>query len=189
MSSARLEVEEVAGDWEALRALTGRIEETVAANLDTPCVRNSRSLLVCAAGWLYAGDETRASRPESAAGELGMEGYHEAMAAPLIRLELARGRHDRLADLLEHAIGRAGLFFPATATARLDALLALGDRARLEQEARSLLRPGTLFEPFALRALGVVREDEELVARAAERFDAMGLDWHAAQTRELVGEA
>jgi hypothetical protein len=41
------------------------------------------------------------------------------------------------------------------------------------------------LEPFALRALGLVREDETLVDRAAERFEAFGLAWHAARTRAL----
>jgi hypothetical protein len=42
------------------------------------------------------------------------------------------------------------------------------------------------MEPFALRALGVVREDEEMISRAVERFDALALGWHAAQTRALL---
>jgi hypothetical protein len=36
-----------------------------------------------------------------------------------------------------------------------------------------------------LRALGLVREDETLLERAAERFEAFGLAWHAAETRAL----
>jgi hypothetical protein len=48
------------------------------------------------------------------------------------------------------------------------------------------LETGTYLEPFALRALGVVRDDEPLVERAAARFEAMGLTWHAAQTRERL---
>jgi hypothetical protein len=46
-----------------------------------------------------------------------------------------------------------------------------------------LLRPGTYLEPFALRALGIVRGDPALVDEAAFRFDTMALGWHAAQTR------
>jgi hypothetical protein len=42
-------------------------------------------------------------------------------------------------------------------------------------------------EPFALRVLELVRGDDELVARAQERFKALGLDWHAAQTDALAG--
>jgi hypothetical protein len=36
-----------------------------------------------------------------------------------------------------------------------------------------------------LRALGAVREDELLIEQAAGRFDAMGLTWHAEQSRKL----
>ena len=45
----------------------------------------------------------------------------------------------------------------------------------------------TYVEPFALRALGQVRG--ERVARSSEalgRFEGMGLDWHAEQTRDLL---
>ena len=67
--------------------------------------------------------------------------------------------------------------------AHLNALAALGDRAGAEDAAGRALQPGTYVEPFALRALGVVREDAALVERAAERFDALGLAWHATRTR------
>jgi hypothetical protein len=74
----------------------------------------------------------------------------------------------------------------AAAAARLDALAALGRRERVEQEAEPLLRPNSYLEPFALRALGLVREDRDLIAQAIERFESMGLDWHAAETRALL---
>jgi hypothetical protein len=51
----------------------------------------------------------------------------------------------------------------------------------------AVLRPHTYLEPFALRALGLVREDEELIREAIDRFRAMELDWHAAQTESLLG--
>jgi hypothetical protein len=53
----------------------------------------------------------------------------------------------------------------------------------VEEEASPLLRPNTYLEPFALRALGLMRKDENLVTQAIERFQALGLDWHAAETR------
>jgi hypothetical protein len=43
-------------------------------------------------------------------------------------------------------------------------------------------------EPFYLRALGIVREDETLLAQALVRFEAMGLRWHAAETAVLLGD-
>ena len=48
------------------------------------------------------------------------------------------------------------------------------------------MKRGTYLEPFALRALGIVRDEGSLVERAADRFTALGLDWHAARTRELL---
>ena len=48
------------------------------------------------------------------------------------------------------------------------------------------MRPGTYLEPFALRALGFARNDEELIEQAVARFDGLGLEWHAAETRKAL---
>ena len=56
---------------------------------------------------------------------------------------------------------------------------------RTEEEAGRLLRPNPYFEPFALRALGVEREDERLAENARDRFAGLGLAWHASQTATL----
>ena len=64
------------------------------------------------------------------------------------------------------------------------AMLRQGER--LELHAPQLAQPGTYLEPFALRALGIVRADDALVSRAGELFAALGLDWHGAQTAALV---
>jgi len=40
----------------------------------------------------------------------------------------------------------------------------------VEAEAPPLLKPRTYLEPFGLRALGIVREDEALVEQAQSRF-------------------
>jgi hypothetical protein len=71
--------------------------------------------------------------------------------------------------------------------ARLDAITAFGHRELAEREAPILVQKGTVLEPFALRALGAARRDDELLARADERFGALGLDWHRAQTERLLG--
>ena len=70
--------------------------------------------------------------------------------------------------------------------ARLDALAALGRRHTLERDAPPLMKRGTYLEPYALRALGLVREDSTLLEQAAKRFDAMSLAWHAAHTRGVL---
>jgi hypothetical protein len=56
----------------------------------------------------------------------------------------------------------------------------------VEREAPPLSRPGIYLEPFALRALGAVREDELLIERAVDRFTAIGLEWRAEQSRKLL---
>jgi class 3 adenylate cyclase len=192
----RVIVEESAADWEAVRALTLRVEEAVAANLATPCVLDPRSLLVCALAHVHSGDDLRARRLEESAGALGIEGYGLSLLAPRIRLALVRGQRATVERLLaeeepdpEGPASRVGSDFLPVA-ARLDGLAALGDRRRLDEEAPRLAQPGTYLEPFALRALGVVRDDPGLIEQAAARFDAMRLAWHAADTRRgVVSEA
>jgi hypothetical protein len=39
-----------------------------------------------------------------------------------------------------------------------------------------------------LRALGAVREDDALLRQTLERFEAMGLEWYADETRRLVAQ-
>jgi hypothetical protein len=181
-----LMVEELAGRWEVIRTRTLQAEQAVAENLATPCNLNARSLLVCALGAAHDGDEDEARRLEASADALEMKGYGLTIDAPRLRLALFRGDLATAEALLES--GEA-LYFAYTAAqaARLDALLALGDRVRVEEEAAPLLRPNSYLEPFALRALGVVRKDSELLGHALDRFEALGLDWHAAETRALLG--
>ena len=69
--------------------------------------------------------------------------------------------------------------------ARLDALVALGDRDRVEEEAAPFLDGESYTRPFALRALGIVRGDKALTAQALAGFEAMGLAWHAEEMRAL----
>jgi hypothetical protein len=79
-----------------------------------------------------------------------------------------------------------GFWFGFSArTVRLDGLAAIGDLERVEEEAAPFLGSKTSIEPFALRALGIVREDEDLLATANERFRTLKLDWHAGQTETL----
>ena len=97
---------------------------------------------------------------------------------------MARGDLEQLEGLLEkidlwhwvlhgHLVG---------VTTRLETLVALGRTEAVEEAASKLMLPGTYVEPFALRALGRIHNDASLLLQAAERFKAIGLDWHAAQT-------
>jgi hypothetical protein len=179
------EVEELAGNWKRIRALEERVEQAVEANRDTPCVRNARCLLLCALARAEAGDEEPARNLESAADELGMEGHDYALEAVRIRLALARGDLDELGQLMKTRARERFVFGPQEHAARLDALAALRDRERVEELAPRFLQRRTYLEPFALRSLGIVREDENLIRQSLERFEALKLDWHAQQTRAL----
>jgi class 3 adenylate cyclase len=183
--SVKVELEEVGGDWEAVRALSDRVQDAVRANLDTPCVRNQRSLLVCAAACTLAGEADRASELEREAESLGMEGYDIMMNSARIRLALAHGRLDLLSGLVADEVPWL-VGFPGTVVNHFDALSVLRERERIERETAPLIGSGGVLEPFALRALGIVREDERLLEQAHERLEALGLSWHAAQTPALL---
>jgi hypothetical protein len=100
---------------------------------------------------------------------------------PRLRLAIARRDTTTIERLLNVPTSMTYTVL-ATTSARLDGLTALDRRAEVEALAPTLLQPGTYLEPFALRALGVVRHDADLVARGQAAFTALGLTWHAAET-------
>ena len=186
-ASVLLELEELLGNWRAVQLLQGRIEEAVAANLATPCMRHERSLLVCALARAQAGETGEAERLEKDADAHRMTGYGTALSTPRLLLALERADLGAAESLVgEPVVHRTNWFYLSSMTAHLTALAALGQRERVETAAARALRPGTYLEPFALRALGLVREDDELVAQAASMFEALGLGWHAARARALL---
>ena len=164
-------------------------EAAVEANLETPCVRNPRSYLLCALAEELAGDSAAAGALLERAGELRMEGHGLVLEGPRVRLALIRGDLDAVLRLLGEddlvAKRRTG-YHLGRISIRLDALAALRERDRIEAEAPALLKPGTYLEPFALRALGITREDDALLEQAQARFGTMGLPWHAGQTELLL---
>ena len=183
-----IELEEITGDWEAVRALTPKTRTAVAENLATPCVRNSRSLLVCAAACAALGDDEQSRALEGEAEALVGTGYEAILAAARIRLALGRGDLDQLRDLLvEPRIERGSMWwYPAAVTSYLDAVATLRDREPVEREAPRFLDSRSALEPFALRALGVVRGDADLLERAAALFARLGFELQAANTRALM---
>jgi class 3 adenylate cyclase/tetratricopeptide (TPR) repeat protein len=180
-------VEAFRGRWEDVRSQTSAAERTVDANLaaETPCPQNVSTLLHCAGASAYWGDEAESRRLEAKADAIGMEGYGMWFEPPRIRLALARNDLAALERLIALRVTRRGLQLPVVpvwVAAVLDALVALGDRERIEVEAPNWLTAASYAEPFALRALGVARSDETTIRQAAKRFEAMGLSWHAEQT-------
>jgi tetratricopeptide (TPR) repeat protein len=178
-------VEQLAGGWEIIRAHEERAVETVQANLETPCLLNPTTLLACALAAAVLGDDERSRQLEEQALALGMEGYDVALEPSLVELAILRRDLATVARLLDGRRDEGSPHLWAQST-RLDGLAALGDRVRVEEEAPAVLRPHTYLEPFGLRALGLVREDEELIREAIDRFRSMELDWHVAQTESLL---
>jgi len=175
------------GRWDEVRARVAEAERTVDANqaAATPCVMDVSILLNCATASALAGEEDEARRLESKAHGIGMEGgrwYHGWFDPPKMRLALARHDLGTLAELAAHDLDWE--WEPAATF--LDALAALAECERIEAEAPKWLQPGTFSEPFALRALGVARDDRALLGQALARFEAMGLSWHTDQTRRLL---
>jgi len=145
-------------------------------------------LLTCALASAYLGDDEGARRLEARSEEYGIDRYGREESP--IWLALHRGDlvevERRLEELEQPGKSLLRSRKLAPVAARLDALAALGRRETLEHDATPLLQLGTYLEPFALRALGAVRRDETLVVQAAQRFETMGLTWHASRTTALL---
>jgi class 3 adenylate cyclase/tetratricopeptide (TPR) repeat protein len=187
-----LEVKELMGEWDSIRASGPDVERHVRDNLRTPCIRNSRSLLVEAVAHAYGGEEAEVRRLEERALELAPEGFGTRLFGPRVRLALLRGQLGQVEELLHVEVANRGHDWMVTSslvTSRLDALLALGRHDEVEEEAGPLVDSGSVLRPFGLRALGLAREDEALLEQALAGFESFGLDWHAAETRKLVLEA
>lgn len=183
-----IELAEITGEWEAIRALVARTRAAVVDKQATPCVRNSRSLLACAAACATLGDEAASRALEGEAEGFQAERYEAILLAPKIRLALGRGDLVTVRTLLvEPEIERGSMWwYPAAVTSYLDALATLGDRERVERDAPRFLESRSALEPFALRALGLVRADVSLVGQAAELFARMGFERQAAITRAHI---
>jgi class 3 adenylate cyclase len=175
------------GRWQELGGLRARAETASSANSETPCQFNWRSLLVCALGLAYLGEERHARELEERACAGAVVAGPPEREPALLRLALLRGdlaEAERILERLPTAVDPWGL---DAAAARLDALVALGDRGRVEAEAAPHLEAESYTHPFALRALGLVQGRGDLVEQAVERFRALGLGWRATQTRDLLG--
>ena len=184
--SLDLELADTLGDWHGLAAQTNRALAAIEANLTTPCVRNPRDILLCSVAHFCIGDESRASELERDSARLAGEGHETYLSGPRIRIALLRGDRSAMEALVELPVERALVWGPSIFAARMDALVALGRHDRIESEAPDLVQAETTVEPFALRALGAARRDDELLARADERFVALGFEWHRAQTESLL---
>jgi tetratricopeptide (TPR) repeat protein len=184
-------VEEAAGRWDRVRDIQQRVERAVGENADSPCVLNAWCLLSCAAACAELGLDAEARRLEDASNALGMEGYEGWLDPARARLALVRGDRDSLAGVMEGSDKWLWVIWSHmnNAVTRLDALIALGRLEEAQEQATPLVQPETYLEPFALRTLGLVRRDADLIAQASERFEALGLNWHAAQTHDPLRSA
>src|SRR4029077_5312928 len=117
-----VDVEELAGEWATIHALTPRARDTVAQNAATPCIRNGRTLLLCALASAHLGDEKTARELEREAGETQMEDNRAWLAEARLRLALLRGDLEAVAGYVSGTTRFRAALGPAPLAARLDAL-------------------------------------------------------------------
>jgi class 3 adenylate cyclase len=185
----------VCGRWSDLRAWTPQAERAVEANSAAPCPSNASCLLYCALANLTCGHQAEAARLEAEAEPQILDPYRSFYLGPKLRLALGRAdlaMLERLVDSFDltpqdgsRVAGVDRMRLDDGAAAYLDALIALGARERIESVAPQWLDAQTYVQPFALRALGVVRADDHLLREAANRFRTIGLDWRADETLKL----
>ena len=185
--SLELELADALGDWHGLAAQTDRALAAIEANLATPCVRNPRDLLLLQRRAplprrRVSGVRARARR--LTARRRGVRDVPERAEAPDRARTAATGRRWRrwssFPSSARSSGGRASSRPGWTLSSRSDATTASSAKRP------TLVQAETTVEPFALRALGAARRDDELLARADERFVALGLEWHRAQTERLL---
>lgn len=183
----RLILETAVADWDAVRELTKRTEDAIEANLATPCPFNVAGMLGLATAWAHGGDTAESTRLAAKAESIGMVGYTRLQSP--VRLQLAIARHDRegiraIIDSIQPEWLSPGAW--ELWAALFDGLVELGDRDRIETEAPPWIRQDVYVAPLAVRALGIARNDKNLLADAAARFEAMGLERHAEATRARI---
>jgi hypothetical protein len=185
-----LELEEAAGGWETVRSLRERTERTIAANVGTPCGRHARSFLVQAIAHEYLGDSGEARRLERLADESVIGPGRTGIVSLRARLALARGDLEAAASAVHPAklSRRSWSWWEQSAViAYLETRAALGARDEVEEVAEDYVRGSNrILRPIALRALGRVRGDAELIRRALADFESLQLDWYARETRALL---
>ena len=189
--SLLLEVADICGEWDSVLALRGRTEETIAANVETPCGRHMRDLYIQAVAHEAADRRGEARRFEKLAEELVRDPEGQDLGALRARLALARGDPQRALETIRDPSTpeqHAWWWFRLPAViVYLDVHAMTGARDEVERVAERVLGAGNvLLHPFAERALGRVRGDAELIRRAADRFHALGLEARSQETAALL---
>lgn len=184
----RLSLCEALGDWAAIQAIREEIERAVAANTQTPCAYNARLLMSCAVACAHAGLDGDAVRLELETEALGLESYRMWFDPLRAQLALHRRDLDRVAALVEDAESwRWPVYVHCIGvTTHLDALLALDRLGDAEREAERHGQPSSYLEPFALRTVARIRNDQALADAAARRFASLGLTYHASKWPTIV---
>jgi class 3 adenylate cyclase/tetratricopeptide (TPR) repeat protein len=178
-----LDIEAFLGRWQAVRDLTPSVEQAVEHNRTTPCPAHTRTLIYCAVAHSHAEGNGEPRRLEAEADVHRLEGFGAYVQPAEIRLALIR----KDAEELRRLVGVPPSVKPTVpdgVPAYLDALVALGERERIEAEAPQWAESRTSAAPFALRALGWARGSQALIEQAAARFEELGHEGRADETRK-----
>jgi class 3 adenylate cyclase/tetratricopeptide (TPR) repeat protein len=189
--SLLLEVADILGEWDSVLDLRVRTEETIAANVETPCGRHLRDFYIQAIAHEIAGRSREAQRFEQLAEELAHDLEGRDYSTLRAHLALARGDPRRALEAIRDPTTlefHTWWWFRLPAViVYLDVQAMTGARDEVERVAELVLAAGNvMLHPFAERALGRVRGDTDLIRRAAERFRAMGLAARSQETAALL---
>src|SRR5207244_12543866 len=152
--------------------------------------RHGRSLLIQAIAHEYLGESAQARRLERLAEEWVIGRERTGIVSLRARLALARGDLEDAASAVHPAkLSRRGWWWweQSAAITYLETRAALNMRDEVEGVAEAYVYGGhRVLRPIALRALGRVRGDAELIRRALAEFESLQLEWYARETRALL---
>ena len=129
---------------------------------------SARSLYLRALANAYLGNKDDAERLEAKAEPLAMSGYGTVLDTPRLLLALHRGDLAAVESLLRGRRPGFELVLPQF-DGRTPRQVGCARRPQAESRGgKPSASAGHVLEPFALRALGVVRGDRPLLERAAD---------------------
>ncbi len=186
-----VEVEELLGRWDVVRDLRERTQTAVEENLETPCVRSPRTLLVTAVATELDGRRVRCARPRGARaramdGGIRPDARYASTSPGACATTTSMSQSGSSSSSTRRTAGTAAGSFSGTCRRGSTRWPRSDGKDEVEEEAPGLARRRNYLRPFALRALGRVRGDSDLLRDALADFESFGLDWHAAETKTYL---
>jgi DNA-binding SARP family transcriptional activator len=187
-AAAEILVRYLGGSHADVLAMAPIVRQRMAESLSTPCFSGPFSLLMCANAALRTGDDAAADGLEDDVAAAMMEGYGLERDPLRIRASVLRGDFAATRALMTTSLRDLwdANWLSAVVPEYIDGLIAVAEPDRIRAEVERFLTPGTVFVPFARRALAIVAGDAEGVRAADAELIARGLTTAAADTPRLV---